>query len=59
MKQKPFTITEEEKELTKSLLKKITETEKEKFSIADLDTVYSFLNKKEIAFLKTLNDKST
>ena len=54
MKQKPFTITEEEKELTKSLLKKITETEKEKFSIADLDTVYSFLNKKEIAFLKKL-----
>ena len=54
MKQKPFTITEKEKELTKSLLKKITETEKEKFSIADLDTVYSFLNKKEIAFLKKL-----
>ncbi|HKM20180.1 MAG TPA: M15 family metallopeptidase [Candidatus Dojkabacteria bacterium] len=54
MKQKPFTITEEEKELTKSLLKKITETEKEKFSIADLDTVYSFLNKQEIKFLKKL-----
>ncbi|MGI6443669.1 MAG: M15 family metallopeptidase [Candidatus Dojkabacteria bacterium] len=54
MKQKPFTITEKEKELTKSLLKKITETEKEKFSIADLDTVYSFLNKKEIKFLKKL-----
>ncbi len=52
MKQKPFTITE--KELTKSLLKKIIEAGKEKFTITDLDTVYSFLNKKETAFLKKL-----
>lgn len=54
MKQKPFTITEKEKELTKSLLKKITETKRDRFSVVDLETIYGFLNKKEIAFLKKL-----
>lgn len=47
-----FTITEEEKELTKSLLEKITETKRERFSVVDLETIYGYLNNEEITFLK-------
>ncbi len=54
MKIKPFTISENEKELVKSLLQKITETKRDRFSVVNLETIYGFLNKKEIAFLKKL-----
>lgn len=50
-----FSISEEEKELTKNLLKKITETEKkEKFSVVDFASLYTFLDKEEISFAEKL-----
>jgi len=54
MKSQTFIITEKEKELTKSLLEKIAETKRDRFSVVDLDTIYGFLNKREITFLKKL-----
>jgi LAS superfamily LD-carboxypeptidase LdcB len=51
---KKIIITEKEKQRIKFLLQKIIEEKKEKFSITDFDTVYGFLNKREVNSLKKL-----